>query len=626
MDPNPSSPRRLHNFAGWGLLLLAVAAWIGVAWQALGAASFHGYPSTPTTPNALAAWRDAGSLGLVLVLGVVTVLLFPLQRLGGKENGAVRLARLWAVLMAIGVWAVTGFRVNRYTYGELWRTRQEMGDLIIPAAIAEPRVWYANIGLTLACSILAIILLAVFERVLPRLGAPRTPRPVVLVSGLALLLLAPVSIVPAWWVGPTPPAGDVILISLDATRADRLGAYGNERGLTPHLDRLAADGVRFDRAYCQEPWTLTSHMSMLTGLYPDAHGLDFGRALAGPAWTVAERLRDAGYRTSATVYDCYLLSPRFGYGAGFDHYEENQIAAATRAERASRWLTGSDRPGFLFLHFYDPHSDTGTLPYEAGPKWIERFAPGAPEVFEGWIRTVGASEALHQINLGERPITDAQRRALADLYDAGVAETDAAVGLFLDHLRAEGRYDDATIIVVADHGEALGEADHFMHELLLEETVRVPLIVKWPGQRNAGTVRSDLVETVDLAPTILRAAGLAVEEVSQGFDLADGPTGRVVSLHRSGLDYAATDAEGWRFHHRWNQETGIEPIGLHRIDEPYETRADGVGRHPEVLDRFFEALADLHRANLVLAARFAGESVGMSAADEDLLRSLGYIE
>lgn len=626
MDSSSSAASRLGHLAGWGLALLALGAWIGVVVRALGTTSLHGYPELPTTPNALAAWRDAASLALILALGIVTVVLFPLQRLGRHPQGAIRLGRLWGILTAVGIWAAIGYRLNRFTYGGLWRTREEVGDLIVPAAIVEPRVWYANIGLTLACAVLALALMAVLERLLPRLGAPRAPRVVIAVAGIVLLLLAPASIVPAWWAVDAPVTGDVILISFDALRADRVGAYGNDRGLTPHLDALAADGVRFERAYCQEPWTLTSHMSMLTGLYPDAHGVDFGSALAGPVWTVAERLRDAGYRTSSTVYDCAWLSPRFGYGAGVDRYEENQIPAAARAERAGRWLTGSARSGFLFLHFYDPHSDTGALPYDAGEIWRDRFAPGAADLFDGWARTVGGSEALHQVNVGHRPMSEEMRAAAAALYDAGVAETDAAFGSFVQRLKDAGRYDAATIIVVADHGEALGEAGHFMHELLLEETLRIPMIVKWPGQRHAGTVRTDLVETVDVAPTLLRAAGQPTEDVSQGYDLAPGETPRTIALHRSGPDHAATDADGWRLHHRWSDELGLEATGLQRIDAPYASRVEGLSAHPAVLDAFVQPLAELHRANAVLAAQFRGGAVGLTEADEELLRSLGYIE
>ncbi|HKK71890.1 MAG TPA: sulfatase [Candidatus Krumholzibacteria bacterium] len=624
----PTRPRidRLHHLAGWALVLLAMSSIAVFVIRAVETSGLHGYPLAPITPNAVAAWRDAASTTLMGSLAVILVVLLPLQRLGRRPDGAVRLARLWGVLIAVGAWAMIGYRLNRFTYGGLWRSREEVGDLLVPAALVEPRIWYNNIGLTLGCAVLAIVLMAVLERLLPRSRARRAPRGMVVTAGVVLLLLAPVSIVPAHWFAPAPATGDVILISLDAMRPDRIGAYGDERGLTPNLDRLAADAVRFERAYCQEPWTLTSHMSMLTGLYPDAHGLDFGRALAGEVWTLPERMRDQGYRTAASVYDCFLLSPDFGYGAGFDRYEENNLEAADRARRAAKWVTDSDRPGFLFLHFYDPHSDTGDLPYEASPEMLERFAPGAAEQFRGWARLVGASEALHQVNLGERPFTPAQREALGRLYDAGVADTDAALGLFVDRLKAEGRYEDATIVVVADHGEALGEADHYMHELLIEETLRIPLVIKWPGRREAGTVRTDLAETVDLAPTLLRAIGLPEEEVSQGHDLAAGPTPRSLSLHRSGPDHAATDREGWRLHHRWSTELGIEPSGILRVGGSYADRGLGLTRHPEVLDRFVEPLAELHRANAVLAARFRGDDLTMTEADEELLRSLGYIE
>ena len=624
MESNRS--RRLQHLAGWGAVLLALGALAGLVAIAVTTATAQGYPIAPETPNAVAAWRDAASTVLVLALAVLAVLLLPLQQFGRRNDGVRRLARLWGVLGALGVWLFVGYRLNRFTFGTLWRTKQEIGDLVLPAAIAEPRIWYNNIGLTLGCAILGLVLVAALERLLPRLGVRRAPRPLLITAGVVLLALAPLSIVPAQWPVEAPTGGDVILVSLDAMRVDRIGAYGDDRGLTPNLDRLAADSVRFERAYSQEPWTLTSHMSMLTGLYPDAHGLHFGRALAPSVWTLAERLRDAGYRTAGSVYDCYLLNPEFGYGAGFDRYEVNGFAAAPRAERAARWLADSDRPGFLFLHFYDPHSDTGELPYEAAPEFLDRFAPGDAALFEDWARTVGASEALHQVNLGERRLSDEQRAAIGRLYDAGVAETDAGLGLFLEALKRSGRYDTATIVVVADHGEALGEADHFMHELLLEETLRVPLLIKWPRQRDAGTVRGDLVETVDLAPTLLSALGLPAEEVSQGFDLGAGTTPRSISLHRSGSDHAATDREGWRLHHRWDAELGLQPTGLQRIDAAYETRVQGLEQNPTVLDRFVGPVTELHRANALLAARFAGREVDMTQADLDLLRSLGYIE
>lgn len=621
-----STSRSFHHVAGWAFCVLAVVCLGSTVLLALEQTRAHGDPSLPLTPNARAAWQQSAIFSLAVALAVLVVVLLPLQRFGRTLAGTRGLARFWAIGACVMLWAGIGLRLNRYTYGKLWRTVEEIGVLKIPAAVLEPRIWYSNVGLTIGCAVLAIALMALFERLLPGIRAPRAPRGLTFVCGLLLLLLVPLASVPPTAGFPAPPAGDVILISLDALRADRLGVYGNARGLTPHLDRLAADSVRFDRAYCQEPWTLTSHMSMLTGLYPDVHGLNFGRSLAPSVRTLPERLRDAGYRTMGSVYDCYLLNPHFGYGSGFSRYEVNGRRAGDRAARAAHDLTRSQRPVFLFLHFYDPHSDTGRLPYVAAPEFVERFAPGAAEAFAGWSGPGGASESLHEVNIGARRISEAQRAALADLYDAGVAETDAAVGSFLDRLRTEGRYDDALIIVTADHGEALGEADHFMHEKLIEETVRIPLLVKLPRNRFGGTVRTDLVETVDFMPTVLAQLALGAEAVGQGRDLFAGGPPRTFAFHRSGPDYAITTEDGWRIHYRFGEPNGVEVRALHRAGEEPGDGPDRLAGEVAVLDSWVAVLADLHRANATLAASFRGGAVGMTKADEELLRSLGYIE
>lgn len=621
-----SRSRSLHHVAGWLFLVLALVCVGLTGYTAIEHTRAHGDPSLPLTPNARAAWQQAGMLALALALAALVFVLLPLQRLGRSFDGTRWLARLWAIGIAAGVWAVLGLRLNRYTYGRLWRSWEEVGDLTIPAAVLQPRVWYSNVGLTIGCAVFAFVLLAVLERTLPLWRMPRAPRILTVPAALVLLALVPLASIPPTLGFRAPSTGDVILISIDALRADRVGAYGNERGLTPHLDRLAQDAVRFERAYSQEPWTLTSHMSMLSGLYPDVHGLDFGRSLAPRTRTLPERLRDVGYATLASVYDCYLLDPHFGYGAGFTQYSVNGQGAGDRARAAARAVLRSDRASFLFLHFYDPHSDTGTLPYVAAPEYLSRFASGATSAFEGWSGPGGASESLHEVNIGARRITDEQRAALPDLYDAGVAETDAAVGHFLDRLREAGRYDDALIVILADHGEALGEAGHFMHERLMEETLHIPLLVKLPGNRGAGTVRDDLVETVDVMPTVLGALGLGDEMVSQGRDLFGDAPRRTFAFHRSGPDHAITTEDGWRMSYRWSEAEGIEPTALRRAGEQPGDGDDRLHSDATVLDAWVGVLADLHRANATLAARFRGAEVTMSEADEDLLRSLGYIE
>jgi arylsulfatase A-like enzyme len=540
------------------------------------------------------------------------------------------LAWTWAALAASSLWGWQGYVYNRHGIAVLWRESVPWGSWHLPRALLDGGAWVHNGGLTLGAAALAVALAWILGRALPRLRPPRAPRWLPVAALVLAAITIPVALRPALWGRPAPAGPDVILISLDAVRADRLGCYGYPGGVTPSLDAWAQRAVRYTRAYCQEPWTLTSHMSMLSGLYPDAHGLadahglDLGRSLAPAIWTVPEVLREAGYRTWASVYDCHWLGPRFGYADGFDHYAVTDQTAADRAEAAADWLLSRKRPGFMFLHFYDPHSDTGALPYGSSEAYQERFAPDAARAFQSWKGGEGASEILRQVNEEGRPLTDEQRRQLARLYDAGLAETDAAVGIFLDRLEAAGRLDSAVVVIVADHGEALGERGHFMHEKLMEATLHVPLLVHWPGGTGAGSVVDRLTETVDLAPTLLGAAHVPARGVMQGHDLREGFS-RQVAYHRSGPDYAVTSDDGWRLLYRWI-DGAPEFEALRRVGEDPGDGPDVLADHPEVVDRLLDPVIDHHEANALIARQRQGARVGLTEGDRELLRSLGYID
>jgi arylsulfatase A-like enzyme len=321
-----------------------------------------------------------------------------------------------------------------------------------------------------------------------------------------------------------------------------------------------------------------------------------------------------------------LLSPRFGYATGFDSYDESNARAGERCRAAAKWLLRSERPGFLFVHLYDPHSDTGTLPYEAGREAIERLAPDARSAFATWTGRDGASESLRKVNEEGLELGEALRVQLRALYAAGVWETDHALAELFGRLRDAGRLDDALVILTADHGEALGEQQHFMHERLMEATLHIPLIVHWPGGARAGERRKPLAELVDLAPTILDVAGLPAEAIAQGHRL-DSPAAaaRRFAFHRSGLEHAISTADGWRLVYR--RDPDIYGTSLRRIDGSGGDGPDVLADSLQFVDRWAAAIEERHRANDILAARFRdGSSVSMSQLDEELLRSLGYID
>jgi len=280
---------------------------------------------------------------------------------------------------------------------------------------------------------------------------------------------------------PRQPPRNLLLITLDTFRADRVGAYGGTGGLTPHLDALAARGTRFDAAWSTVPLTLPSHTTIMTGLLPVAHGMrqnGSGR-LPDDVATLASVLAGAGFRTGAFV-SAFVLNHRFGLDRGFATYDDEIPQAPGRlagieaqrpgrdvVDRALSWLAADQgRPFFLWVHLFDAHA-----PYDPPEPYRSRFA-AAP-------------------------------------YDGEIAETDEQVGRLLAALRESGAEATTLIVVAGDHGEALGEHGEPTHGMLLfEPTLRVPLIVVAPGELASGGVVRTPVSLVDLAPTATSLLGI----------------------------------------------------------------------------------------------------------------------
>ena len=270
-----------------------------------------------------------------------------------------------------------------------------------------------------------------------------------------------------------PARPNILLITLDTTRADHIGAYGSARAKTPNLDRLAASGVLFERAIAAAPLTLPAHASLLTGRYPFRHGVrnNGSFTLAETTPTLATALRAAGYRTAAFV-SAFVLDRRYGLARGFDAYDDRlelERGAAATAKAAGDWLgaAASDpHPFFVWVHFYDPHD-----PYEPPPPFKAAFADSP--------------------------------------YDGEIAFADQQIGELLGRLHATGGDASLLIAVAGDHGESLGEHGEATHGLFVYEgAIRIPMTVTGAnlprGQRVGALVRG-----VDLAPTLLDVAGVA---------------------------------------------------------------------------------------------------------------------
>lgn len=359
----------------------------------------------------------------------------------------------------------------------------------------------------------------------------------------------------------------VIVVSLDTLRADRLGAYGSTRGLTPALDRFAAESVVFDRAYAQANETLYSHASLFTARYPsEIDVLDGAFRLPAATPTLASVFADAGWSTAAVVAGGHL-SAAFGLGLGFDSYDDATSWGSLRdtGSRALRWLDQrDDRPFFLFVHGYDTHDrylkppPFGYLhadPAYGGVAGALIRAPGATSaVVHGHATSspdaVGDLALLHPrfgaepvtgVEPDAPPLTDADVAQVSGAYDGAVAWADASFGVFIAGLDARGLLDRTAVVVLSDHGEELGESGSFNHRFTLSDAaVHVPLMVRLPGGRGGGTHVTGLTELVDVAPTLWGLAGVQAPAGVRGQARLDG------DAHASGERRVAYSEGGLR--------------------------------------------------------------------------------
>ncbi len=310
---------------------------------------------------------------------------------------------------------------------------------------------------------------------------------------------------------------NILLITIDTQRADSFGIYGNEGNHTPNIDRLAAGGVVFERATAPVGTTFPSHATLLTGLYPRAHGVRYnGDALEEEIVTLAERLLPAGYETMAFVTYGSMVS-RGGLGQGFirtSHEKDGPAAHSTSPKRITsmaRGLLKRKRPSpfFMWVHYYHPHS-----PYDLTPYSKEKL-----EGYEGAFADGATVKEFYTLqNKGK--LTDDDRKALRTLYDGETREADRTVGSILEALEEAGHAKNTIVVVTSDHGELLGEHDDVGHgPRLWDPVLRVPLVIYDPRAPQPRRVASR-VGLVDVSPTLLEMVGLEVPAGIDGRSLA----------------------------------------------------------------------------------------------------------
>ncbi len=315
-----------------------------------------------------------------------------------------------------------------------------------------------------------------------------------------------------------------ILISLDAFREDAIGAVGG-RTATPTLDRLVAESERFSPHWAQEISTKTSHASMLTGLPVDLHGVDREeRPLSPEISTLAERIASRGAATAAFLQIAPFFAEKFALNQGFESYRLKAWSVEQELRLAADWASAHrNESSFLFVHLYGAHSDFGILPYEAKGVTRATIAERFGIDDYGCAGEVCASRRLMAINYQALQPLRREPEITRWLYDRGVETLDRQLGQFFDDLRRAGLWDETLVVVTGDHGEAFGEHGYFLHATPHEETLRVPLLVKWPASsRRSGVSTTRFSTALDIAPTILAHFGLPAEDLP-GHDLAQPP-------------------------------------------------------------------------------------------------------
>jgi len=395
------------------------------------------------------------------------------------------------------------------------------------------------------------------------------------------------------------PPRHVVLFTLDTARADHIGVYGASQARTPHLDALAARGVRFDDAVTTAPITGPAHAAIFTGQYPARFGVRDNATTPLPerATTLAEHLSAAGFTTGGFI-GAFVLDRAYGFAqgfatfSGFDRVESGQEANAERVgalvvDDALRWLTTVpvEQSTFLWVHLYDPHA-----PYSAPAPFGTEFAA--------------------------RP------------YDGEIAYVDHQIGRVLEALKARGTLDDSLVIAVADHGESLGEHGEDEHGVFLYEPVmRVPLIVAGPSAK-AGHVVSEQVRVIDLVPTALDLLGMPTVSGLDGESLRtvlDGGT-------RQTIPAAYAESYYPKLHYGWSELRSLRADGWKVIDAP-RPELFAVTKDPRESDNVFDAQRALGERMVAEAARLDRELTGGQSPQAvapnretmERLRSLGYV-
>jgi arylsulfatase A-like enzyme len=556
-------------------LILALAGAV-TAGAALGAWAARGYAEAGFPWMTADAARQAANRFLLGALFFLALYRLLHRLLGRLERAGPRVALAAALAAA--------------PFGLLWAYHFNLEHAFRPSDLLEPFALWPNLrllGLFLVLLALVAAVLAAWERRRRADGGSgglgrRLAVAVILAAVLAALNLAP-ALSARGGGGAAPEHPNVLVILIDALRADHLGAYGYGRETSPELDAFAREAVVFEQAISQSTFTKASIASLFTGRAPYEHGVYWGDrraagggltsdALADRETTLAEALRTRGYLTAAWVQNSHL-APRMGFAQGFVDYRDQQGDAESIDRRFLSWLASPARLErfFVYLHYIDLHD-----PYRPEEPWETTFGgPGVEAAYEG-IDLDEWGAWLEGVRTGRIEVSEERVEAFRALYDGQIRFLDGRVGGVFEALRERGLYDDSVIVVTSDHGDAFMEHGFVSHSAApYDELARVPLMIRLPGGREGGRRVATQVRLIDVAPTLLELGHAPRPKRMSGCSLVPLIEGRPE-------DWAAE-----------RPECAIAPIEIAEVEDGPPTLGLRAGRFKYLVGPAGEELYDL---------------------------------
>jgi arylsulfatase A-like enzyme len=624
-----------------------------------------------SSPEAHKIWAN---LTLVLAFALNLSRAWPLARAEQMAMAvAILLATIFASAMVSGVWRVrVAPLVNPWISSLLflivpWVTREVLHDssnwmkmLISAVALA-------------AIMILAVSWRRIFDWKLVHRHKTITVAASIVVCAVWFGARISGSTQPIPAPGSPPAAAkkpNVLLIVMDTVRADHVSVYGYERETTPFLREFAREATVYERAIACDGFTLPTHASMFTGVYPSWHGATvrstypYGSSLSPRRQTLASVLRANGYFTAEAVANYGYLGPAMGLAQGFTSAQARRAVPLSDSTRPSylresvkKFLSAAfnttafdqfrllatdinrhalgtieenrDRnaPFFIFLNYMDAH-----IPYIPPAPFRTRFngsdrnvKPRLDETYEGY-------QALRdEVNSEKRSLDENEKRYMISQYDAGIAFMDSAIGTLMKRLRELGLYDNTLVIITSDHGEAFGEHNRREHGIssVYQDQVHVPLLVKYPGQHEGH--RSDaLVSQVDFMPTVLEVSGIAAPPGLQGQSF------RSPRSEESSAIFSESSAVGYQQAYprlrgaRRAVFSGNLKLTVWTAGDPefYDLAADPGELNNQYRPDDPRAAALLARVNAWIAAmpRLPAQSKSIDKSTLEKMRSLGYVQ